>query len=241
MEDTKVILKDISENELANSRFISGFRTLGEVGYLSVRHIVLSRRMRRVGFVTTKYLRDVTFLDDYGVATPFELFYDDEFKVLVLLNHLLPFQREWSNFAHGLVKWLKKVQVKDSILIGGLDKRYKDVNESIKWMKTSKSSIDLPYPTLNKQLIMVGPLALFTVYAEIEDLPATILLPYADRERLDPGAAAVAVDVINKVIGFNIDTKELYEDAKKIEQELQRQLEMIQKELSKSGVDRHYM
>ncbi|ABP96411.1 MULTISPECIES: proteasome assembly chaperone family protein [Metallosphaera] len=241
MEDTKVILKDVSESELANSRFISGFRTLGEVGYLSVRHIVLSRKMRRVGFVTTKYLRDVTFLDDYGVATPFELFYDEEFRVLVLLNHLLPFQREWSSFTHGLVKWLKRIQVKDSILIGGLDKRYKDVNEPIKWMRTSKSTIDLPYPTLNKQLIMVGPLALFTVYAEIEDLPATILLPYADRERLDPGAAAVAVDVINKLIGFNIDTRELYEDAKKIEQELQRQLEMIQKEISKSGVDRHYM
>ncbi len=75
-------------------------------------------------------------------------------------------------------------------------------------MKTSKSEIDLPYPMLNKQLIMVGPLALFTVYAEIEDLPATILLPYADRERLDPGAAAVAVETITNIIGFNVDTKE---------------------------------
>ncbi|WP_252896517.1 PAC2 family protein [Metallosphaera hakonensis] len=92
--------------------------------------------------------------------------------------------------------------------MGGLDKRYKDVNEPIKWMKTSKSEIDLPYPMLNKQLIMVGPLALFTVYAEIEDLPATILLPYADRERLDPGAAAVAVETITNIIGFNVDTKE---------------------------------
>ncbi|WP_405023585.1 proteasome assembly chaperone family protein [Metallosphaera sp.] len=226
---------------MRNSKFISGFRTLGEVGYLSIRHLVLMRKMRRIGFVLTKYLRDVTFLDDYGVATPFELFYDDEYKVLAMLNHLLPFQREWSDFTHGMVKWLKRVQIRDSILVGGLDKRYKDVNDPLKWMRTSRSSIELEYPTLNKQLIMVGPLALFTVYAEIEDLPATVLLPYADRERLDPGAAAVAVDVINKIIGFNIDTRELYEDAKKIEQELQRQLEMIQKELSKSGVDRHYM
>ncbi|QKQ99872.1 proteasome assembly chaperone family protein [Metallosphaera tengchongensis] len=241
MEETKIVLKEITEEKLKDAMFISGFRTLGEVGYLSIRHLILSRKMKRIGFVITKYLRDVTFLDDYGIATPFELFYDEEFHTVALLNHLLPFQREWSEFSHGIVKWLKKIRVKDAVLVGGLDKRYKDINQPIKWMKTSKSNIELNYPLLNKQLIVVGPLALFTVYAEIEDIPATVLLPYADRERLDPAAAAIAVETLNHIVGFKVDTKELYEDAKKIEQELQRQLEMIQKELSKSGVDRHYM
>lgn len=237
----KVILKDIDETKLKNVKFITGFRTIGEVGYLAVRHIAMKRKMRRVGFLITKFLRDVTFLDDYGVATPFELFYDDEFHVLVLLNHLLPFQKEWSQFSQGTIKWLKKLQIEEAILVGGLDKRYKDVKENLRWLKTSKSRTELTYPLLNKQLIMVGPLALFTVYAEIEDLPATVILPYADRERLDPAAAATAVEAVNSMIGFNISVEELYEDAKKIEQELQRQLELIQKEMSRGGVDRHYM
>ncbi|EHP69476.1 MAG: PAC2 family protein [Metallosphaera yellowstonensis] len=237
----KVILKDINESEIKDAKFITGFRTIGEVGYLAVRHIIMKRKMRRVGFVITKFLRDVTFLDDYGVATPFELFYDDEFHVLVLLNHLLPFQKEWSQFSHGMIRWLKRHQIEEAILVGGLDKRYKDVQENVRWLKTSKSGIELNYPLLNKQLIMVGPLALFTVYAEIEDVPATVILPYADRERLDPAAAASAVEAINSITGFKIGVEELYEDAKKIEQELQRQLELIQKEMSRGGVDRHYM
>ncbi|MEM0373418.1 MAG: proteasome assembly chaperone family protein, partial [Sulfolobales archaeon] len=68
----KIILKGIDEMKLEGYRFVTGFRTLGEVGYLAVRHLVLQRRMKRVGFVITRYLRDVAFMDDYGLATPFE-------------------------------------------------------------------------------------------------------------------------------------------------------------------------
>ncbi|MCY0882811.1 proteasome assembly chaperone family protein [Acidianus infernus] len=237
----KVILKGITEDELKGSTFITGFRTIGETGYLASRYIVLKRKLQRIGFITTKYLRDVTFLDEYGIATPFDLFYDKELHTIVLLNHLLPFQREWNSFAKDTIMWLKKLEVKNIILIGGLDKRYKESSEELRWLKTSKSTINLPYPELEKQLIMVGPLALFTIYSEIEDLPAIVLLPYADRERIDPAAAAIAVDAINKILGTNIDVTELYEDAKKLEEELQKQLENIQKEISRSGLDRHYM
>nr|MCG2909932.1 PAC2 family protein [Stygiolobus sp.] len=87
----------------------------------------------------------------------------------------------------------------------------------------------------------IGPLALFTIYSEIEDLPAVVLLPYADRDRIDPAAAAVAIEEINKLLNLKIDVTELYEDARKIEEELQRQLELIQKELNRNVSDRVYM
>ncbi|ARM75889.1 proteasome assembly chaperone family protein [Acidianus manzaensis] len=236
----ELILK-LSENELKGATFITGFRTIGEVGYLASRYIVLKRNMQRIGFIATKNLRDVTFLDDYGIATPLDLFYDKEYNTIVLLNHLVPVQKDWNDFAKDTIRWLNKLGVKNILLIGGLDKRYREKEEKLRWLKTSKSSINLDYPLLEKQLIMVGPLALFTIYAEMLDLPANVVLPYADRDRIDPAAAAVAVEVINKIVGFNVDTTELYEDAKKLEEELQKQLESIQKEINKSGLDRHYM
>ena len=239
----KILLKGIDENELKNVTFISGFRTLGEVGYIATRYMVLKLNMKRVGFVLTKYLRDVTFLDEYGLATPFELFYDKNNHLLVLLSHLLPLQRELNEFSEKIIKWLKKLEVNNVILIGGLDKRYKGENENynLRWLKTSASKITLNYPLMEKQLLMIGPLALFTIYSEIEDLPAVVLLPYADRDRIDPAAAAVAIEEINKLLNLKIDVAELYEDARKIEEELQRQLELIQKELNRNVSDRVYM
>ena len=241
MSNIKIVLKGINEEQLKGANFITGFRTLGEVGYIATRYIVLKLGMRRVGFVLTKYLRDVTFLDEYGIATPFELFYDDKNHILVLLSHLLPLQREVNEFSETIIKWLKKINVSNVILIGGLDKRYKVDNYNLRWLKTSKSNINLNYPMIEKQLLMIGPLALFTIYSEIEDLPAIVLLPYADRDRIDPAAAAVAVEEIGKLFNINIDVGELYEDARKIEEELQKQLELIQKELNRNVSGRVYM
>jgi len=237
----KIVLKGITEEELKGARFITGFRTLGEVGYIATRYLVLKTNMKRVGFILTKYLRDVTFIDEYGLATPFELFYDNQNHVLVLLSHLLPLQKEMNEFSEKIIKWLKKIQVSDMLLIGGLDKRYKTDSSNLRWFKTSSSKLNLPYPLMEKQLLIIGPLALFTIYAEIEELPSAILLPYADRERIDPAAAAIAIEEINKIYGLKVDTSELYEDAKKIEEELQKQLELVQKELTKGGSNRVYM
>lgn len=237
----ELILKGITENELKGITFITGFRTIGEVGYLASRYIALKRNMKRIGFISTKYLRDITFLDDYGLATPLDLFYDSEFNVIVLLNHLLPVPKEWNDFARGTIRWLKTLEPKNILLIGGLDKRYRRNNDKLRWLKTTKSTITLEYPMLEKQLPVVGPLALFTVYSEIYDLPTSIILPYADRDRMDPAAAAIAVEVINKIVGFNVDPTELYEDARKLEEELQKQLEDLQKEITRAGLDRHYM
>ena len=237
----KIVLKGITEEELKGAKFITGFRTLGEVGYIATRYLVLKTNMKRVGFVLTKYLRDVTFVDEYGLATPFELFYDKQNHILVLLSHLLPAQKEMNEFSEKIIKWLKKIQVSELLLIGGLDKRYKTDDNNLRWLKTSYSKINLPYPFMEKQLLIIGPLALFIIYSEIEELPAVVLLPYADRERIDPAAAAVAIEEINRIYGLKVDTSELYEDARKIEEELQRQLELVQKELSKEGFNRVYM
>lgn len=237
----ELVLKGVTENELKGVTFITGFRTIGEVGYLASRYIVLKRNMKRIGFISTKNLRDITFLDEYGLATPLDIFYDSEFKVIVLLNHLVPVPKEWNDFAKNTIKWLKKLEPKNILLIGGLDKRYRRDDEKLRWLKTSKSNVSLDYPLLEKQLIIVGPLALFTIYSEMFDLPASVILPYADRDRIDPAAAAVAVEVLNRIVGFNVDPTELYEDAKKLEEELQKQLENLQKEINKYGLDRHYM
>ncbi|AAY80042.1 proteasome assembly chaperone family protein [Sulfolobus acidocaldarius] len=239
--DIKITLKGVNESELQNAKFITGFRTIGEVGYIATRYIALKMKMKRIGFITTKYLRDVTFLDEYGIATPFELFYDNDNKILVLLNHLLPLPREANMFSEKIIKWLKRINISNAFYIGGLDKRYRTNNEKLRWIKTSNSTINLNFPLMEKQLLMIGPLALFTIYSEIEDLPATVLLPYADRDRIDPGAAATVVEELAKIIGVNIDVTELYEDAKKIEEELQKQLELIQKEINRGASDRVYM
>jgi uncharacterized protein len=239
---TKIMLKKIDPRSLRDSVYITGFRTIGEVGYLATRHLILKLGMKRIGYVITPRYKDVAFLDDYGVATPFELFYDEHNKIIVQLNHFLPSQREWPDFVRNTIKWLKEIGVKDSVVIGGLDKRYRNGQDNLRWLKTSTSKNELNFPLIEKQLLMVGPLALFTAYSEIEDFPATIILPYADRDITDPAAAAVAIEAINQIYGIQVGVDELYEEAKKIEEDIKKQLEAFQKESGRGkSTDRLYM
>lgn len=238
----KIVLRnDIKKEDLTGFTFITGFRTLGEVGYVATRYLVLKRKMEKIGFILTRYMRDVTFLDEYGLATPFDLFLDKELKLLVLVNHLLPMRKEWPAFTKKITSWLKQLEIKNEILIGGLDKTYKTGNDQLRWLKNSYSNIEIKYPLIEKQLLMVGPLALLTIYGEAEKLPVTVLLPYADRDRVDPEAAARVIEVLNELLSINVDTQELYEDAKRINEELQKQMELIQKELNRGSSQRVYM
>ena len=237
----KFVLKGVTERDLEGSTLVTGFRTIGEVGYLAVRHIALSGGFERVGFIETKYIRDVVSVDEYGVAAPFEIFFNKENKIVLILNHILPYQREWNSFTRSIVDWMKKVGIKEGIYIGGLDRRYSDGASKLRWLKTSASERSLSYPYMEKQLFIVGPLALLTLYSEIKEFPAVVLLPYADRDRTDPAAAATAVEVVNELLGIKVETSMLYEEAKKIEEELQKQMELLQKELFRGGSERIYM
>jgi uncharacterized protein len=238
----KVTLKDANADDFKGSILVTGFRTIGEVGYLATRHLALSPGFSRVGFIETKKMRDVAFVDDYGLATPFELFFNRESRILVVLNHLLPHQSEWTAFTKGLVDWAIKHEISEGIFIGGLDSRYSDGKSKLRWLKTSKSIRSLNYPYMEKQLLIVGPLALITIYSEMLGFPATVLLPYSDKDRPDPAAAAIAIEAINEMLGTKFDTSKLYEEARKLEEELQKQMEILQRELMQpSGSGRIYM
>jgi uncharacterized protein len=237
----KIVLKQIKKEDLKDTIFVTGFRTFGEVGYISVRHVIKTLHMQRVGFIYTKHIRDLVFLDDYGIAAPHELFYDKNNNLLVLLNHILPMHKEWGVFAGGITSWLIENGIREAFYIGGLDRSFKVGNERVRWLSTSNMKRKINAPLMNKGLYIVGPLALLLLNAEIEGFPAAVILPYADRDRPDPAAAAAAVELLGETINISIDTKKLYDEAKIIEEEVSKQLEILSRNLNKASGDRVYM
>lgn len=239
--NSRVIIHGVGVDELSGATLVTGFRTLGEVGYLATRHMVSFTRPQKIGFILTRHQRDIMFLDEYGIATPYDIFFDTERKIVYILNHILPIQREWTDYTEALAEWSSANGISNVILFGGLDRRYRTSTETVRWLKNSYSKVELPYPMMEKQQLVIGPLALFVVFAEMYKLPATVILPYADRERPDPAAAAVAIQVVNDIVKTSIDVKDLLEDARRIEEEITRQIKQIEDELNKGGTGRHYM
>lgn len=211
-----VKLTDIGEEGLRGSYFITGFQGFGLVGYLSTRHIVRELKLKKVGFIKTRYMPSFTLYDPkYGIQYPFEIYAGS--GLVVLLNNALPHEREGADFAEYIAKLAKNIGAKEVILIGGLDQSLRESeDEQYRWIPINSPDIKLEGKILEERHI-VGPLALTMMFMGAQGLKGVAILAYTEPLRPDPRASAVVVKLIERIIGAEIDTQKLLEEASLIE------------------------
>ncbi len=227
----EIILK--RKVDLEGKIFITGFHGIGYAGYIAVNHIMESTNAELLGYVTTEQYPPIVSLDENRVLTPYELFMYKDF--ILFLPRFQPPPSEQNDLMRILTEWTVKNRFKEAILIGGLDSKLKAGEEKLRVVPTSQFKMNnkLELKKLDRNLYVVGPLAILLAYYEIKDFPAIALLPYAQRGRPDPLAAATAIQVINQLYDLDISTEQLIKDAKQIEQEiaqLKEQEEKVQRE-----------
>ena len=233
----RIFLDDsVDPSLLEGSVFVTGFKGFGAAGYIATKYLVYKLDMKRIGVIMLKYMPEFSFRDEYGLAFPFEIFYEPDLKLLVLLNHDIPDSRERALYAEAVTKWMKSMGVRKEILVGGLDKKFRVGDEELRVMPTRWYREILRDPMMDKWLLVIGPLALFLMYAELYEVPAIAILPYVEAFRHDPRAAAVAVRRIGDMLGTEIDVSELYEEARRFEEELERLAKAVEKEGEKGGI-----
>lgn len=235
-------LLPVDTEELRNSIFITGYPGFGLVGFLASKHIVSELGLKKIGFVTTRYMMEVTYYSSkLGIVYPYELYFGnvEGRRILVLLNHTIPHERERTIYIDTVCKWLKSIGISSSILIGGLDPRVRESeNETFRWLPFSGFRGELDAPKLVEKYI-VGPLALTLLFLNAYEVPGAVILAYTEMYRPDPRASAVAVKAVSQLLGLEIDTKKLLEEAsiiEALEEEKERILEAIE---SESGGAKH--
>ena len=241
-EEIRIVLHGVGEEELKGSILITGFQGFGGVGYITTRYIVGKCKAERIGYILTRVLPDITFSDEGKVALPYELysFTRDGRRYLVLVNHVLP-MADRARYAEELILWAKRVGVEEAVLVGGLDVNARTDNSRYRLLANSHYTRRVEGKILESNLYIIGPLALLTVYSEIHRLPVLVVLPYAEPARVDPGAAAVAIEVINRVYDLNIDPSELYMDAEALEREYEKISEIQRIAEGEAKKTTHYM
>ncbi|AEM37969.1 hypothetical protein Pyrfu_0097 [Pyrolobus fumarii 1A] len=202
---------------------ITGFRGFGAVGYITTTHLVEKLRLQRLGYIVTRYMPEfVTRGADGGIVAPFEIYGSVERRLLVLVNHDVPVERERDAYAEAVVLFAKKMGVSRGVFIGGFDARFRRGEERFRWLASGGYQGEFSEPTIDKDLFVVGPLALLILYSEIHRFPAVTILPYTETARPDPAAAAVAVEVVARLLNLEVDVSELLEMARKIEEVIER-------------------
>ncbi|MGB9708996.1 MAG: proteasome assembly chaperone family protein [Infirmifilum sp.] len=217
-------IKILLNRDVQPHYLVAGFHGIGHVGWISVRHLVEKTNAERVGYVFSPYMQPFVSIKK-GVKTPYEFYLTGD--TLYFLPNVPLSQKDASIVTLSLAEFALEVGVREAILFGGLDHRFKEddkirlapttafYNERRELFETGKLKL------IEEGLGVVGPLAILLSVFEAEGVPAVAILPYAAPDRPDPKAAAEALRMFNEIYGYSVTVDELIEEGTMLERELE--------------------
>jgi uncharacterized protein len=208
--------------KLNSDAIVAGFHGIGATGYWTVKFLIGQLNAKRSLYIDSDYAPAVTSTVAGKLVTPFEVF---TFEKLSFLKAEIPPAREKENkFYRKLGLWILESGVKEAALVGGLDDSLRSDDSSYRVVCTSAMSAkgDLKgEPVLEEERMIVGPVASLLNVFEMHEFPAYAILAYSSTERVDPRAAASAIDFLSRRYKLTIDTSPLIKGAEALEQEVE--------------------
>ena len=208
-------------SKLEGTSLIAGFHGIGATGYWTVKFLITELKAERKCFIDYEHAPAVASQVEGRVATPYEVYQAGNLSLLKA--EISPVRDRENEFYRQLADWIMGSGVKEVALVGGLDESLRNDDSRYKVAMTSAflSQGGLPNePLFEEDRMIVGPVASLLNTFEMHSFPALAVLAYSNTERVDPRAAASAVDFLSRRYGFKANTSPLIKGAEVIEGEL---------------------
>lgn len=222
--DVEIITKPVRSKDPI---LIEGFPGIGLVGNIASQQIIEELDMEYIGSIESRYFPPIAVLYEGLVNMPVRIYESEEHNIVMVVSDI-PINPSVSyDVSKALVGWAKSVGVKEVISIAGIA----TMGEDNKVFGAATTEEMLERIKEKVEIFQMGTISGISgsVMAEcfMHNLPAISLLGATKTQNPDPRAAAVVVDVLNSMYGFSIDTKDLIEQAEKIEVEMQKLAEDV--------------
>ncbi len=206
---------------LEGTTLIAGFHGIGATGYWTVKFLITELKAQRKCFIDYEHAPAVASQVEGRIATPYEVFVAGGLSLLKA--EVSPVRERENEFYRQLADWIMGSGVKEVALVGGLDEALRSDESRYKIAMTSAFAAAEKLesePVFEEDRMIVGPVASLLNTFEMNSFPALAVLAYSNTERVDPRAAASAVDFLSRRYGFTADTAPLIKGAEVIEGEL---------------------
>jgi uncharacterized protein len=208
-------------SKLDGTSLIAGFHGIGAAGYWTVKFLITELKAERKLIIDYENAPAVASQVDGRISTPYEVFRAGSLSLLKA--EVSPVREKENEFYRQLAEWIMVSGVKEVALVGGLDEGLRTDDSRYKLAMTSAFSASggVPgEPIFEEDRMIVGPVASLLNTFEMHSFPAVAVLAYSNTERVDPRAAASAVEFLSKRYGFKANTAPLIKGAEVIESEL---------------------
>lgn len=202
-------LRKSTIKELEDYQVLIGFSGFGNVGYLSITHIVETVDEKSIKSIA--HWGHSSWFHRGNLESLLTVYKHEQSKTLFVLTRIpvhvstLP-QRYWDNLAKEILSW----GCRQYIVIGGLreETRTPGSTEWAAFAPTPKWEELFDHNrTFGDHLAMIGPLSSFLLLGSSLEMPVLGLLAYCNFEE-DPEAALFAVKEIEKMCNITIPKKD---------------------------------
>ena len=208
-------------SRLDGTSLIAGFHGIGATGYWTVKFLITELKAERKFFIDYEHAPPVASQAEGRISTPYEVFRAGDLSLLKA--EVSPIREKENEFYRALADWIMASGAKEVALVGGLDEHLRNDDRPYRVAMTSAfaGKGGLPSePLFEEDRMIVGPVASLLNTFEMHSFPALAVLAYSNTERVDPRAAASAVEFLSRRYGFKANTAPLIKGAEVIEGEL---------------------
>jgi uncharacterized protein len=233
----RILPEVIGRGRFEARALVAGFHGIGATGYWTVKFLIQELKARRICYIDSELAPAVSSTVKNEISTPYELYGVGD---LVLLKAEVPPLREnETRFFRELSHWVIGSGIQEVTLIGGLDESLRP-DDASKYrlvltdaMKGGEHGRGLEAePILEEGKMIVGPVAVMLNAFQMYSYPAMAILAYSNTERIDPRAAAAAVEFVARRYALQVNTEPLIKGAEELEREL---VGLAQREKDRGG------
>ncbi len=198
---------------------IEGFPGMGLVGTISASYIVEKLKLEPIGYIKSDLFPPMAAVHNHIPMHPARVYGSSKLDMVVILSEFVIPIGLVHDLAEGIFVYAKSIGVKKIISLGGITiKGEQDEVYAI------ASNIDLvnkvsKYKTVKmiKEGATTGVTGVLLARGADEGFDVVSLLAEAQPEYMDPRAASMVIEVLNQMLGLEIETQSLDKEAKIIE------------------------
>jgi uncharacterized protein len=245
LHDRKPIITLVEETKPSetNPTIVLGLPDTGLVGIIAAGHLIESLKMTEVGYIESDRFAPIVILHNGQIKNPYRIYQGD--GMILIISEIPTEPRLVSDLSRAIVEYSQSKNAKLIVALGGvpIPNRTSIASPEVFAVTLGGKATDTVKKAEIKPLeegILVGPYASVLWECKKRNISVISLLAQSFQDYPDPGAAAVVVESLSRIIGKKIDTKALMESAEEIRVKTRDLMKQTGKTMQEMGKAREY-
>ncbi|MCK5260996.1 MAG: proteasome assembly chaperone family protein [Thermoplasmatales archaeon] len=231
MEDVEIV--DFEDTDLSDAIVIAGFPSIGLVSTIVANYSIDALGLKQVGALNSPHFPTLSVVHTGEPLSPVRIYagkLETGEKIAVFVSEFKPKPSLISSLSDAIIDWVKKkgckllISPEGMVVEGKPSKEEDDIVDAYAIGSTENArqilqSMNIPQ---FKNGIIAGVSGVLLNKGKHENIDVISILAEAHPNYPDARAAASAITVIGTLIGVKIDVAPLYDEAERIEKQLQK-------------------